>query len=113
MKLWEDGYEDRYYEQKFHVPPSDIAFRHQVARDYVEGLAWVLLYYFQGCPSYGWYYPHHYAPFAADFVDIDKMTINFTKVCVRWTLLKPSVANSFRRASHSDRMSSSWVSCQH
>ncbi|KAG8629244.1 hypothetical protein KVT40_003109 [Elsinoe batatas] len=79
VKLWEEGYEERYYEQKFHVAPDDIEFRHQVARDYVEGLAWVLLYYFQGCPSWTWYYPHHYAPFAADFKDIEKMNIKFDK----------------------------------
>lgn len=79
VKLWEEGYADRYYEQKFKKAPSDVEFRHQVGRDYVIGLAWVLLYYFQGCPSWTWYYPHHYAPFAADFVDIDKMEINFDK----------------------------------
>ena len=79
VRLWEDGYADRYYEQKFKVDPKDIAFRNQVARDYVEGLAWVLLYYFQGCPSWTWYYPHHYAPFAADFVDLGKMDIKFEK----------------------------------
>lgn len=82
VRLWEDGYADRYYEQKFKVSKDNIAFRHQVARDYVEGLAWVLLYYFQGCPSWTWYYPHHYAPFAADFVDIKDMTLNFEKVCL-------------------------------
>lgn len=79
IRLWEDGYADRYYEQKFKVDPKDIAFRNQVARDYVEGLAWVLLYYFQGCPSWTWYYPHHYAPFAADFVELDKLEIKFEK----------------------------------
>lgn len=79
VMLWEDGYQNRYYEQKFHVAPNDIEFRHQVARHYVEGLAWVLLYYFQGCPSWTWYYPYHYAPFAEDFVDIDKMNITFHK----------------------------------
>ena len=77
IRLWEEGYADRYYEQKFKVEASNIAFRQQVARDYVEGLAWVLLYYLQGCPSWTWYYPHHYAPFAADFVDIEKMKIGF------------------------------------
>lgn len=79
VRLWEHGYADRYYEQKFKVDPKDIAFRNDVARSYVEGLAWVLLYYFQGCPSWTWYYPHHYAPFAADFVELDKMNIKFEK----------------------------------
>ncbi|KAK4670955.1 5'-3' exoribonuclease 2 [Podospora pseudoanserina] len=79
VRLWEEGYADRYYEQKFKVDPKDIEFRHKVARAYVEGLAWVLMYYFQGCPSWEWFYPYHYAPFAADFVDLGKMTINFDK----------------------------------
>lgn len=79
VRLWEDGYAERYYEQKFHVAPDDIAFRHKVARAYVEGLCWVLLYYFQGCPSWEWYYPYHYAPFAADFVDIASMRVTFEK----------------------------------
>ncbi|KAJ5490895.1 5'-3' exoribonuclease 2 [Penicillium diatomitis] len=79
VKMWEPGYADRYYEQKFGVDPQDHEFRHKVARAYAEGLAWVLLYYFQGCPSWDWYYPYHYAPFAADFVDIADMVIDFDK----------------------------------
>ncbi|EEP82353.1 5'-3' exoribonuclease 2 [Uncinocarpus reesii 1704] len=79
VRLWEQGYADRYYEQKFNVDPKDIEFRHKVAKSYVEGLCWVLLYYFQGCPSWTWYYPYHYAPFAADFVDLDQMDIQFNK----------------------------------
>lgn len=79
VRLWEEGYADRYYEQKFGVDPKDIGFRNKVARAYAEGLAWVLLYYFQGCPSWTWYYPYHYAPFAADFVDLENMDIKFEK----------------------------------
>ncbi|KAI1654180.1 exoribonuclease 2 [Daldinia decipiens] len=79
VRLWEEGYADRYYEQKFHVDPKDIEFRRKVARAYVEGLAWVLRYYFQGCPSWEWFYPYHYAPFAQDFVDIGNIEINFEK----------------------------------
>lgn len=73
VRLWSPGYEERYYEQKFGVEPNDLAFRHKVARDYAEGLCWVLAYYFQGCQSWTWYFPYHYAPFAADFVDVADM----------------------------------------
>lgn len=79
VRLWDEGYADRYYEQKFKADPRDIEFRQSVAREYVKGLAWVLLYYFQGCPSWDWYYPYHYAPFAADFTDIVNMKIHFEK----------------------------------
>jgi 5'-3' exoribonuclease 2 len=28
-------------------------------------------------PSWQWYYPYHFAPFAADFEEVDKMDIRF------------------------------------
>jgi len=79
VRLWEPGYRDRYYEQKFGKDPKDLEFRKHVAADYVEGLCWVLLYYFQGCPSWTWFYPHHYAPFAADFQNLKSLDIKFAK----------------------------------
>ncbi|RCI15417.1 hypothetical protein L249_7037 [Ophiocordyceps polyrhachis-furcata BCC 54312] len=79
VRLWEHGYADRYYQQKFKKDPDDLSFRHEVARAYAEGLAWVLLYYFQGCPSWDWYYPYHYAPFAADFQNLADLNISFDK----------------------------------
>lgn len=79
VRMWEDGYQERYYERKFGVDPKDIDFRHSVGNAYVEGLCWVLLYYMQGCASWTWYYPHHYAPFAADFVGIKDLKLNFVK----------------------------------
>ncbi|KAK9478364.1 XRN 5'-3' exonuclease N-terminus-domain-containing protein [Lipomyces japonicus] len=79
IRLWEPGYNNRYYRQKFKVKTDDEieTVRRNVVRSYVEGVSWVLLYYYQGCPSWNWFYPYHYAPFAADFTEIADMKIEF------------------------------------
>ncbi|SJM85299.1 probable 5'-3' exoribonuclease 2 [Zygosaccharomyces bailii] len=71
VKLYEPGYHERYYTEKFHILPKDInALRKDLVRCYIEGVSWVLLYYYQGCASWTWYYPYHYAPLAADFFEL-------------------------------------------
>lgn len=78
VRLWEPGAKDRYYHAKFHIDPStDQEFIAKVARSYVEGLCWVMAYYYQGCPSWKWFYPYHYAPFASDLTEIGSMHIRF------------------------------------
>jgi len=79
VRLYEDGWKDRYYTSKFEVEPTDVEFRHKVARHYVRGMCWVLRYYFQGCASWKWYFPYHYAPFASDFVGIADLVVEFEK----------------------------------
>uniref|UniRef100_A0A8H7Y0J7 5'-3' exoribonuclease n=1 Tax=Psilocybe cubensis TaxID=181762 RepID=A0A8H7Y0J7_PSICU len=77
VKLWEPGYKERYYRQKFGVELTDTQFKKDITKAYIEGLSWVLRYYYQGTPSWQWFYPYHFAPFAADFEDVDKMDIKF------------------------------------
>ncbi|KAG6866523.1 hypothetical protein C0991_003067 [Blastosporella zonata] len=77
LRLWEPGYKERYYRQKFGVELTDTEFRKGVTKAYVEGLSWVLQYYYQGTPSWQWYYPYHFAPFAADFEEVDNMDLRF------------------------------------
>ncbi|XP_068619054.1 5'-3' exoribonuclease 2 homolog [Battus philenor] len=79
VRLWEDGFKERYYESKFEVARDNMEFRYRVALQYVRGLCWVLRYYYQGCASWKWYFPYHYAPFASDFVNICGLSTKFEK----------------------------------
>ncbi|KAK0093039.1 hypothetical protein PV326_014447 [Microctonus aethiopoides] len=79
VRLWEDGFKDRYYESKFDVKSDNLEFRNNVALQYVRGLCWVLRYYYQGCASWKWYFPYHYAPFASDFINIGGLSTEFEK----------------------------------
>lgn len=79
IRLWEEGWKQRYYKNKFDVDVSDLKFRWKVVRSYVEGLCWVLRYYYQGCASWKWYFPFHYAPFASDFIGIADLPTDFEK----------------------------------
>ncbi|KAK2864235.1 hypothetical protein Q7C36_003389 [Tachysurus vachellii] len=79
VRLWESGWKQRYYKSKFDVDETDDEFRKKVVKAYVEGLCWVLRYYYQGCASWKWYFPFHYAPFASDFKDITDMFTDFEK----------------------------------
>uniref|UniRef100_A0A669Q5G4 5'-3' exoribonuclease n=1 Tax=Phasianus colchicus TaxID=9054 RepID=A0A669Q5G4_PHACC len=66
IRLWESGWKQRYYKNKFDVDASDEKFRRKVVQSY-------------GCASWNWYYPFHYAPFASDFEGIADMPSDFEK----------------------------------
>jgi 5'-3' exoribonuclease 2 len=72
VKLHEAGWKDRYYGEKYKKENIERGGGLQrMAYTYVQGLCWVLKYYYQGVPSWNWYYPFHYAPFASDLRNID------------------------------------------
>jgi len=77
IRLGEQGYQHRYYKAKFGVDQDDIEFRKNICLAYVQGLIWVLEYYYQGCVSWTWFYPYHYAPFAATLTNFSKYNFDF------------------------------------
>ena len=63
-----------YYKEKLHIDitkPEGKEEKNKIFNLYLEGLQWVLLYYYQGVKSWRWYYPYNYAPMISDFENIN------------------------------------------
>lgn len=50
---------------------------HRVIESYVEGLSWVMRYYYEGCCSWSWFYPYHFAPFCSDVIAPETVDVKF------------------------------------
>jgi len=59
-------WKDEYYKTKFEWGLDDAAELKKLTENYVQGLQWVLYYYYRGVASWPWYYQHHYSPMISD-----------------------------------------------
>jgi 5'-3' exonuclease len=58
-----------YYQTKVRIDISTEEGKQQrrkMLKKYLEGMQWVLFYYYKGSPHWRWYYPYHYAPMISD-----------------------------------------------
>ena len=80
VRLGEQGWKGRYYASKMGATNTtgDKIVRGMV-EEYVRGLIWVCRYYYEGCVSWNWYYPYHYAPFATDLVNLESINKEFSE----------------------------------
>lgn len=72
-----EDWKERYYSNKFGLAGPDNGTR-ELSRCYVEGLLWVLHYYYDGVVSWNWFFPYNYAPLLADLNDLSEWSFDFT-----------------------------------
>ena len=63
-----------YYKEKLKIDiNTDLGKkeREKLFNIYLEGLQWILCYYYYGLKSWKWYYPYHYAPMISDYSEIN------------------------------------------
>uniref|UniRef100_A0A3P8X0H4 5'-3' exoribonuclease 1 n=1 Tax=Cynoglossus semilaevis TaxID=244447 RepID=A0A3P8X0H4_CYNSE len=70
-------YKRTYYMTKMGVDVVSDEFLAKQAKCYVEGIQWILHYYYHGVQSWSWYYPYHYAPFLSDVRNISSLKLTF------------------------------------
>ena len=67
------GWKDKYYKGKFEWGLENEAEMRKLAENYVQGLQWVLYYYYRGVASWPWFYGYHYSPMISGTSTIPSM----------------------------------------
>lgn len=73
-------WKDKYYAEKFPewTPENKEAELTKLCENYVQGLQWVLYYYYRGICSWPWFYQYHYSPLISDVIKGLTADLNFT-----------------------------------
>ncbi|XP_043280589.1 5'-3' exoribonuclease 1 [Venturia canescens] len=66
-----------YYMNKLEYENVDAEVLRSQAVAYVTAIQWNLNYYYNGCCSWSWFYPHHYAPYISDIKGFQDFKIEF------------------------------------
>ena len=59
-------WKNKYYKEKFDWGLSNETELRQLTENYIQGLQWVLYYYYRGVASWPWFYQYHYSPMISD-----------------------------------------------
>lgn len=75
------SWKNSYYTEKFGFTLQDKEKSDELIHNYLEGLQWVLFYYYNGVTSWSWYYKYYFAPRISDiFTHIsDDVKITYPK----------------------------------
>ncbi|KAF4555092.1 5'-3' exoribonuclease 1-like protein [Elsinoe fawcettii] len=70
-------WKDQYYKEKYEWGLDNEEEMRKLTENYVQGLQWVLFYYYRGVASWPWFYKYHYSPMISDVKKGLKADMNF------------------------------------
>ncbi|KAL7625614.1 exonuclease II Exo2 [Parahypoxylon ruwenzoriense] len=71
-------WKDNYYTTKYEWTPETKEIElTKLCENYVQGLQWVLYYYYKGVASWPWFYGYHYSPMTSDVTRGMNADLNF------------------------------------
>ena len=70
-------WKNKYYQEKFQWGLDNEEGLRELTENYVQGLQWVLFYYYRGVASWPWFYQYHYSPMISDVKRGLKANMNF------------------------------------
>ncbi|PGH11923.1 hypothetical protein AJ79_04615 [Helicocarpus griseus UAMH5409] len=70
-------WKNNYYQSKFGWGLDNYEEMRKLTENYVQGLQWVLYYYYRGVVSWPWFYQYHYSPMISDVKLGLKADMNF------------------------------------
>lgn len=72
-------HKNQYYREKMKSQSISSEQLQIYVQQYIEAIQWILKYYYQGCPSWSWFYPHHYAPYLSDLTNFKHLQFPFQR----------------------------------
>ncbi|CAF2425748.1 unnamed protein product [Rotaria sp. Silwood2] len=70
-------HKNHYYRNKMKINLTSCDQLKVYVEQYIVALQWILKYYYQGCPSWSWFYADHYAPYLSDLKNFKDFKIIF------------------------------------
>jgi 5'-3' exonuclease len=93
VKLGSDNMESwrkRYYSHYWDVMPDELEeFSDKLVTNYMMGIKWVTMYYFDSCPSWTWFYPFDHPPFISDIAKYMNKCPDYSLNNIKFNLGKP------------------------
>ncbi|KAK9367773.1 XRN 5'-3' exonuclease N-terminus-domain-containing protein, partial [Lipomyces kononenkoae] len=78
LKMFNE-WKDKYYKSKLGFSYGDESEVTSLCGNYIQGLQWVLNYYYKGVSSWSWFFKYHYAPRVSDISKGLSADLNFEK----------------------------------